>query len=158
MSSFREKLKTRILKPGEAGKGGSDRQHSVWLRWSQEVKRSCRFHPLTRSLVFDEEKLQTLLEGVFVHIKLHLDPDRGEKRLRERGGSCVGFSNDLPEVGLVMTSVLDCLPNDKTGRSWRQKRAAAAGRWEDENCHPGRRVYQNLLRQRSFMLKQTVAF
>ncbi len=37
-------------------------------------------HPLTWSLVFDEEKLQTLLEGIFIHIKLYLHPDRGERK------------------------------------------------------------------------------
>lgn len=46
--------------------------------------------PLTRSLVFNEEKLQTLLEGVFIHVKLHLDPDRtdGEK---EEGSAAFFF-------------------------------------------------------------------
>ena len=38
--------------------------------------------PLTWSLVFDEEKLQTLLEGVLVHIKLYLHPN-GEERDRK---------------------------------------------------------------------------
>lgn len=68
--------------------------------------------PLTRSLVFDEEKLQTLLEGVFIHVKLHLHPDRREKRQRERRRSAVCVSNDLPggfgdDLSLRLCSKLD---------------------------------------------------
>lgn len=35
--------------------------------------------PLTRSLVFDEEQLEPLLEGVLVDVELHLDPGGAER-------------------------------------------------------------------------------
>lgn len=37
-------------------------------------QRRARLSALTRSLVFDEEELQPLLEGVFIHVELDLHP------------------------------------------------------------------------------------
>lgn len=95
VSSFREKLKTRILKPEEGREKRGQSAFSLAPVWSRG-QRGEPPPPLTRSLVFDEEKLQTLLEGVFIHVKLHLDPDRREKRQRVRRRSAVCVSNDLP--------------------------------------------------------------
>lgn len=42
---------------------------------------------LTRSLVFDEEKLQPLLEGVFIHVELDLHPvGKAPRGAHQRGG------------------------------------------------------------------------
>lgn len=42
---------------------------------------------LTRSLVFDEEELQTLLEGVFIHVELDLHPaGRAPRAAHQQGG------------------------------------------------------------------------
>lgn len=39
---------------------------------------------LTGSLVFDEEKLEALLESVFIHIEFYLHPMRKIERQRDR--------------------------------------------------------------------------
>lgn len=41
--------------------------------------------PLTRSLVFDEEQLEPLLEGVLVDVELHLDPEEAERGMEAQG-------------------------------------------------------------------------
>lgn len=42
---------------------------------------------LTRSLVFDEEELQPLLEGVFIHIELDLHPaGKAPRAAHQQGG------------------------------------------------------------------------
>lgn len=110
VSSFREKLNTRILRPkGEKGTHypnsvtqcvclyrftiGAAQCNKCHLCFHTCICGYCFFcvctlsmkerglhRPLTRSLVFDEEKFQALLEGVFIHIKLYLHPNREEKK------------------------------------------------------------------------------
>lgn len=93
-------------------------------------------HPLTWSLVFDEEKLQTLLESVLIHVKLYLHPDREEKerkchtRLSSTKGtshadvvpnvftqheySWCCFCNHLPVEGLAIICLWFCSqPQDR---------------------------------------------
>lgn len=97
-----------------------------WRTWEDGLQR-----PLTWSLVFDEEKLQALLEGVFIHIKLHLHPIREERKatvtlrsaaqtprshadvfkvcnFAQREYSLCCFSNHLPEEGLVIICLWFC--------------------------------------------------
>lgn len=54
--------------------------------------------PLTWSLVLDEEKLEPLLEGVFIDVKLHLHPVRGrqEQTAAVRGESTAMRTHKVP--------------------------------------------------------------